>query len=116
FVLHDEAPFAFAGIWSQWTGSAQRTVTSFSIITTDANAVVADIHHRMPVLLQPQDEARWLTMPPEDVVTLLNPYPADMMRAYTVSPRVNSPTNDDPAVIKPMKRRKERIKRIDDFF
>jgi len=116
FVLHDETPFAFAGIWSQWTGTDQRAVTSFSIITTDANAVVADIHHRMPVLLQPQDEARWLSMPPEDAVTLLNPYPENLMRAYPVSPRVNSPANDDPTVIKPIKRRKERVKRIDDFF
>ncbi|MFQ5821209.1 MAG: SOS response-associated peptidase [Candidatus Heimdallarchaeota archaeon] len=116
FVLHDEAPFAFAGIWSQWTGTDQSVVTSFSIITTDANAVVADVHHRMPVLLQPQDEASWLTMPPEDAITLLNPYPSDLMRAYPVSPRVNSPVNDDPSVIKPIKRRKERVKRIDDFF
>ena len=116
FVLQDEAPFAFAGIWSQWAGADQRAVTSFSIITTDANAVVADVHDRMPVLLQPQDETSWLTMLPEDAVTLLKPFPADLMRAYPVSPRVNSPANDDPAVIKPMKRRKERVKRIDDFF
>ena len=116
FVLHDEAPFAFAGIWSQWSGADQRAVTSFSIITTDANAVVADVHHRMPVLLQPQDEANWLTVPPEDAGNLLQPYPANLMRAYAVSPRLNSPANDDPELIKPGMLRGERIRRLDEFL
>ncbi|MFX0200805.1 MAG: hypothetical protein ACFFCW_32190, partial [Candidatus Hodarchaeota archaeon] len=50
-----------------------------------------------------------VNLPLQKAVTLLNPYPADLMRTYTVSPPVNSPSKVDPAVIRPIKRRKKRV-------
>lgn len=101
-TVDDREPFAFAGLWDQWSaGSDQRrTVT---IITTDANATVAPIHDRMPVILEPGEETRWLeAADPADRATLLDPYPDDDgLQSYPVSRAVNDPTNDDPSVIEP---------------
>jgi putative SOS response-associated peptidase YedK len=66
------------------TGLTRRT---FAIITTDANELVADIHHRMPVILAPPDYARWLGEEP-DPRDLMRPYPAELMRM-----RVNKSEN-----------------------
>jgi putative SOS response-associated peptidase YedK len=122
-ILENEDPFAFAGIWSVWQDEHQAKVFSFSIITTEANPVVAEIHPRMPVILHPNDEQKWLTMPPEDATTLLKPYPASLMRTYEVSPEVNSPKNDSPEIIHPLQLRKRPYKmqkrperRLDEFF
>ncbi len=115
-VLQDKSPFAFAGIWTGWKDKNEHWINSFSIITTKANSLVAEIHDRMPVILQPQDETDWLTTPPEEAANLLQSYPANLMRAYAVSPRVNSTANDDPELIKPIKLKKEQVKRLDEFF
>jgi SOS response associated peptidase (SRAP)/Ku70/Ku80 beta-barrel domain len=71
------------------------------IIATDANELVADIHDRMPVILPPSDHARWLgdEADPRD---LLRPFPADLMRMWPISARVNKPENDDPSIIEPI--------------
>src|SRR5689334_25005628 len=53
FQMKDRAPFAFAGIWDRWQG-AGRSITSCAIITTTANEPLAIIHHRMPVILDPE--------------------------------------------------------------
>jgi len=115
-TLRTETPFAFAGIWSIWTDQTETNVHSFSIITTEANSLVAEIHQRMPVILFPEDEKNWLTLPPEDGLKLLTPYPTELMQAYPVSSRVNSPKNDSPDIIKPVRVQKDRVKRLDDFF
>ncbi|MFQ6123266.1 MAG: SOS response-associated peptidase [Candidatus Heimdallarchaeota archaeon] len=115
-VLQDGSPFAFAGIWSGQKNKNKHWINSFSIITTKANSLVAEIHDRMPVILQPQDETNWLNMPPEEAVNLLQPYSANLMQAYPVSSRVNSTTNDDPELIKPITLKKKHVKRLDDYF
>ena len=122
-VLENEAPFAFAGIWSLWQDERQSKIFSFSIITTEANSVVAEIHSRMPVILHPKDEQKWLTTSSEDAMALLKPYPASLMRTYEVARLVNSPKNDSPEVIQPLQLRKRPYKmqkrperRLDEFF
>lgn len=95
----DEQPFAFAGLWETWgdTDDRRETVT---IITTDANETVADVHDRMPVMLDHSEEQTWLSgIAGEELQGLLDPYPADELRAYPVSKRVNSPGNDSPDVV-----------------
>ena len=96
----DDQPFAFAGLWEQYeepTGDTRETVT---IITTDANEVVADVHDRMPVMLEESDEETWLTASDEEMLQgVLDPYPADQLRAYPVSKKVNNPANDSADVI-----------------
>lgn len=94
-------PFALGGIWEGWrhpeTGEIVRT---FCVITTAANEMLADIHDRMPVILAPDAYDRWLTADEPDPRDLLVPYPAAPMAIWPVSLRVNSPVNDDAAILK----------------
>jgi len=64
-----------------------------------------EIHNRMPVILQPEDHAAWLD--PANQATaklkeLLKPCPARMMAAHPVSTRVNTPRNDEAALLEPL--------------
>jgi putative SOS response-associated peptidase YedK len=86
----DAALFGLAGFITLWQG--KRSVT---LITTQPNALMATIHDRMPVIVPPARYAEWLA----GADGLLQPYPAEAMRAHPVHPRVNTPANDDPALI-----------------
>ncbi len=95
----DEQPVCFAGLWDRWDVDDGSILHSFSIITTRANALVKPIHDRMPVILDEADEAIWLNTEehnPEHLHALLNPYPAEAMCAYAVSPVVNGVEYDSP--------------------
>lgn len=95
----DESPLSFAGLWERWEHGPE-PIETFTIITTEPNELLAPIHNRMPVILAPEDFDVWLE-PKESPIAqaLLRPYPAELMRAVPVSTRVNSPKNDDPAVL-----------------
>ncbi|MFB6309712.1 MAG: SOS response-associated peptidase [Salinirussus sp.] len=111
----DDQPFAMAGLWTRWQPSSDQTglnefvdggsggdpdpILTFAIITTDANDVVAEIHDRMPVILAPEQEERWLTAEPDDARTFLVPAPDDALSMYPVSRSVNDPSNDSPDVV-----------------
>ena len=96
----DRAAFAFAGVWEGWRDPAGEIVRSFAIVTTSANAKLAPIHDRMPVMLKDEDESTWLdsgaTEP--NLLSLLKPY--ERIELYRVGTRVNSVKNDDPACLK----------------
>ncbi|MBA4495576.1 SOS response-associated peptidase [Paenactinomyces guangxiensis] len=97
-------PFAFAGLWDHWK-QGDKEITSCTIITTIPNDLMKPIHHRMPAILRPEDEAAWLDPgleEPNVLRSLLNPYPAEEMAAYPVSNLVNSPKNDIPECILPI--------------
>jgi putative SOS response-associated peptidase YedK len=100
-ALKTEEPFAFAGIWSTIHDANGQAHPTFAILTTDANALVAQIHTRMPVILRPEDEERWLgkEVSVEAALELLRPFPADLMTAYEVSAKVNSPAYNTPEAI-----------------
>jgi putative SOS response-associated peptidase YedK len=103
--LKNEEIFAFAGLYDVWHDADGSALATYTIVTTAANEVVAPVHDRMPVILGRDDEERWLAAGPperEELAALLGPYPAGLMEAYPVSTRVNSPTSDDPALIKPL--------------
>jgi putative SOS response-associated peptidase YedK len=96
------SPFGIAGIWENWKEPASgEWIRTFAISTTDANALVADIHDRMPVILGPADYDRWLgqEFDPRD---LMRSYPAKPMRMWPISTRVNKPENDDPSIVEPI--------------
>jgi len=96
YVLPREAPlFALAGIVLLWQG-----VRGVAIITTAANELMAPIHDRMPLIIDPADYAAWLDSTyAED---LLRACPAGRTQAYPVSSRVNAPANDDPLLLEPI--------------
>jgi putative SOS response-associated peptidase YedK len=101
-AMKNSSPFGIGGVWENWkeprTGEWIRT---FAIITTDANELVADIHDRMPLILAPQDYVRWLgeEAEPRD---LMQPFPAEPMRMWPISTRVNKPESDDASIIEPI--------------
>jgi putative SOS response-associated peptidase YedK len=97
----DQAPFAFAGLWERWAQPGGAVLRSCTIITCPPNALIAPVHDRMPVILAPGDLERWLD-PEADGRELLGPCPAEWLEALPVSPRVNSPQNDDPECILPL--------------
>jgi putative SOS response-associated peptidase YedK len=95
---------AFAGLWETWLGADGSEIDSGCIITTDANADVAAIHDRMPVVVQPADWERWLDAganPPPAVADILRPAPDGFFETVPVSTRVNAAANDDPGLIEP---------------
>ncbi len=100
--MEDGSPFAFAGLWETWQNGEE--IRSCTIITTEANGLMNEIHHRMPVILPPEDYGMWLDPDfdeKEALTSLLKPYPADAMEAYPVSRRVNKPSNNEPSVLEP---------------
>lgn len=99
FQLQDEMPFAFAGIWDQWQRGGA-TITSCALITTTPNELVAPIHNRMPVILQPDNYQNWLCEPnPTKLNALLVPIPAAEMKGFPVSTAVNRPQVDDASLV-----------------
>jgi putative SOS response-associated peptidase YedK len=96
-AMADNALFAFAGIWEHWRSAEGSELESCAILTTDANDQVRDIHHRMPVILAPEDFEVWLSGKPGAAATLMRPYGGSLV-AYPVSRAVNNIRNDSPSL------------------
>jgi putative SOS response-associated peptidase YedK len=95
--LKDRRPFAFAGLWDEWSAGDGSPVRSCTIVTTAPNQLIETIHTRMPVILRNEDLDQWLDpspRAPESLSHLLKPYPAELMEAYPVSTLVNNPAAD----------------------
>lgn len=106
YFIHptDQRLFAFAGLWDDTRpeGATDDIEGSFTIVTTAANSMMSQLHHRMPVILEPGDEPTWLSTDlhePEAVTPLLDAYPGDAMEAFPVSLAVNNVRNNDPHLI-----------------
>jgi len=100
-ALRNGAPFAFAGLWESWAPENGEPVETFTIITTQANKLVGEVHDRMPVIIAPTDYSRWLTGPANTAKKLLLPYTSGMTIA-PVSDRVSSVKNDDAELLRPI--------------
>ncbi|MBN1337673.1 MAG: SOS response-associated peptidase [Bacteroidales bacterium] len=101
--MSDDGLFAMAGIWDSWKNEGGDYTHSFSIITTTPNELMKEIHTRMPVILDPGNEKRWLCEEdPGFLKSLLTPFPFMKMTAYPVSTRVNSPGKDGPVLHEPV--------------
>ena len=96
----DGEPFAFAGLWDVWRPRGREPVASCTIITTEANELVAELHDRMPVILPPEAYDLWLAPAPLHADVLqpwLVPCPSEWLEAYPVSTLVNTADRDEPA-------------------
>ncbi|MFC5280108.1 SOS response-associated peptidase [Halorubrum rubrum] len=132
-AFEDDRPFAMAGIYERWTPPEPETTQTglgafgggtgagegdnvkeghrgddriretFTVVTTEPNDLVADLHHRMAVILAPDEEERWLHGAPEQAAALMDPFPASEMEAYPVSTRVNAAGTDGPELIAPVR-------------
>lgn len=102
-------PFALAGIWDKWVNKETgEIVNSFAIITTMSNEITQKIgHHRSPVILHEQQEKLWLDneLPLNDVTAMLEPYPAEELNAYPISPEIKSPKANGIALLEPIGQR-----------
>jgi putative SOS response-associated peptidase YedK len=91
-------------LWKGWENPEDRKERqSCSLITTEANELMAPIHDRVPVIMAESAYDRWLDAdePVGDPQSLLKPYPADEMAEYPISTYVNSPKNQGPKCIEP---------------
>lgn len=100
-VLKNNEPFAFAGIWDEFKNADGNVYKTFAILTTEADAVVAPIHNRMPIILKKDKEQEWL-LGLEDASSTLKPIASEFLEAYEVSPLINNTRNDNPRVIEPL--------------
>ena len=93
------APLAFAGLWEGWRDPAGETLRTFTILTTAANDDMAQLHDRMPVILEKQDWATWLGEEGGDHLTLMRPAESGVVRLWPVSRAVNSVRNNGPELL-----------------
>lgn len=107
YITAQEDPFfAFAGLWESWAGPDGGVLDTCTILTTEPNTLMSEIHNRMPVIIAPEDYEEWLCegaeLVPRQVEALqhlLRPYPAERMRAFAVSRYVNNARNEGPECI-----------------
>lgn len=100
--LDDGGLFAFAGLYERWRGEDGALLATCALLTTEAGPALADLHPRMPVLVDPEDRAAWLDPETQDAAPLLERLPgrASERLAYRpVTRRVNSPHNEGPACL-----------------
>lgn len=103
--LDSGEPFAMAGLWETWKTPEGKWLHSCTIITSTANTLLEEVHHRMPVILPREHEALWLDPEVEGLgllTDLLKPYAAELMLARPVSNLVNNVANDFPECIAPV--------------
>ncbi len=102
FMLRDEQPFAFAGVWE--TAASDRIPETFAVLTTGPNELVRPIHDRMPVILTAGTMARWIgdqPLPDEEFQALTRPLAADRMTVRPVSRFVSNSRNEGPQCLAP---------------
>ncbi len=110
--FEDDRPFAMAGLWERWTSETTQTgldeftsgvngqvsaeqVETFTVLTTTPNEVVERLHHRMAVILSPEQENAWLN----GANVSFEPIDAQGFQSYPVSTAVNNPENDSPELL-----------------
>ncbi len=93
--------FTFAGLFSTWAGPEGELHTC-TIITTTPNALMAELHDRMPAILSRADQAAWLDPENRKAAALLRPYPAEAMEAFPVGAAVGNPRHDRPELVAPL--------------
>jgi putative SOS response-associated peptidase YedK len=105
FIHPPSGHFAFAGLWDQWFSHTEGPLETFTIITTDANEALADLHDRMPVILGPGDIDSWLdteNQNTQELQSVLRPPPSALTDSYPVSTFVNNVANEGPTCVEPV--------------
>ena len=103
FHREDNQLLLFAGLYESWRPKPDQWETTFTILTTAANALTRQYHDRMPVILADRDADDWMDPRAPDPLALkklLVPAPADLLIATPVSPAVNDVDNDSPDLLK----------------
>jgi putative SOS response-associated peptidase YedK len=98
----DDAPLAMAAVWQDWTSPDGETLRTCAIVTTAANAAMSRIHHRMPVIVAPQDWPLWLGEAGHGAARLMRAAPEDGLVACRVDRAVNSNRASGAQLIQPV--------------
>ena len=96
---------SFAGIWEEWTTPEGWPLRTVALITTEANRMLAPLHHRMPAILRREDEAAWLDPSRQnanELTRLLQPSKPERLKLYAVSPRVTHENFNQPVAVEPL--------------
>ncbi len=99
----DSEPMAFAGLWETWKDEDGKPLVSCTIITTEANAIMREIHNRMPVILDNGAFDNWLA-DRGDHAALLRPCAEQHLQMRPVDARVNNVRNNDAELIEELVR------------
>lgn len=113
FQMKDEHMFAFAGLWESWKDVNGHTLETCTILTTEANSLLAKIHDRMPCIIHQENFDLWLGGEDNDDsngdprrqkerLELLRPYPAKEMKSHPVSATINSPSQQGANLLDPV--------------
>lgn len=100
--MKDDSLFGVAGLWDSWKSPFGEIIHTCTILTTEPNELMAEIHNRMPVILPKEHLSEWLNPSNQDkeqLKSLLVPFSAAKMVAFEVSNQVNSPKNNSPELI-----------------
>ncbi len=97
----DAAPLGFAAVWQDWARGEDQ-ITTCAIVTTASEGPMADIHHRMPVVLEPEDWALWLGEAGHGAAALMRAAAPESLRFHRVDPAVNSNRAAGPELIEPI--------------
>jgi putative SOS response-associated peptidase YedK len=103
--LLDEDLFGFAGLFDSWKSPSGEDLFTYTIITTEANALLQPLHERMPVILHPEEYEAWLDPLNSDtdlLKSMLRPFPTDRMSTMRVSNEVSKAGNEGPELIYPV--------------
>lgn len=98
----DGEPMVFAGVWQSWTGPEGERLPTCAIVTTAATGAMADLHDRVPVILNPGDWAKWLGEEGHGAARLMGPLPDGDLRFQRVGTAVNSNRAEGPELIEPI--------------
>ncbi len=101
-VVDEGAPFAMAGLWSRWVGPKGEVLDTCCVLTTAPNPLAAQVHDRMPVIIDRPDYAAWLAhrAPKDGLHALMRPFDEARMASWPVSRDVNKTQNDGPDLIR----------------
>jgi putative SOS response-associated peptidase YedK len=102
----DFSPLALAGLWATWRDpESGEELFTCTILTTSANDLMESVHHRMPVILAPDDWDAWLdpsNTDTDELAKLLVPAPEDMLTLWPVDPAVGNVRNNRPELQEPL--------------
>ncbi|NND31129.1 MAG: SOS response-associated peptidase [Saprospiraceae bacterium] len=103
-VTTDQDIFCLAGLWENWKSPDGQLIRSYTVLTQEPSETIAHIHDRMPAILTRDQENLWLddTIPPEDALGIISPYPNEHIKAYEVSSRVGKVSENDAQLIAPV--------------
>ncbi len=101
FTLANRKVFGFAGLWDQWNSPDGKAIKTCTIVTTNPNPLLKQVHDRMPVIIEKKDEKKWLGQETDidELQALIKPYPEKLMKKSQVTEFVNSVKNNSPKCI-----------------